>query len=58
MTAQSTTKRYVLHFAPAGKKSNWLPAPSGRFSMILRMYHPKSSVLDGNWAPPPVAMTH
>ncbi|MFE7779715.1 DUF1254 domain-containing protein [Streptomyces nigrescens] len=52
-----STDIYIQHDAPAGKQSNWLPAPSGRFSMILRMYRPKSSVLDGTWSPPSVTMT-
>jgi hypothetical protein len=37
------------------KESNWLPAPaSGSFSMNLRLYWPKSEVLDGSWLPPGV----
>ncbi len=48
---------YIQHDAPAGKQSNCLPAPSGQFSLMLRMYWPKPSVLDGTWTPPPVTMT-
>ncbi|MEV6566707.1 DUF1254 domain-containing protein [Streptomyces kronopolitis] len=55
--ADGSTDIYLQHDAPAGKRANWLPAPSGRFSMILRMYLPKSSVLDGTWSPPAVTMT-
>jgi hypothetical protein len=33
------------------KNSNWLPAPRGLFNLILRMYWPKRSVLDGEWRP-------
>jgi len=36
----------------ANKESNWLPAPSGRFSLFLRTYWPDKSVLDGSWIPP------
>lgn len=39
------------------KVSNWLPAPKGRFSLILRVYGPRKnapSILDGTWQPPPV----
>jgi hypothetical protein len=37
------------------RESNWLPAPaSGHFTMNLRLYWPKSEVLDGSWAPPAV----
>jgi hypothetical protein len=36
------------------KESNWLPAPTGDFNLILRMYWPKESVLTGAWKPPAV----
>lgn len=34
--------------------ANWLPAPRGRFRMIMRIYEPRRSVLRGSWDPPPV----
>ncbi|MBN1529541.1 MAG: DUF1254 domain-containing protein [Thermoleophilaceae bacterium] len=34
--------------------ANWLPAPPGRFRMIMRIYEPRRSVLRGSWDPPPV----
>jgi hypothetical protein len=34
------------------RRSNWLPAPSGAFNLIMRLYQPKPPVLDGGWAPP------
>jgi hypothetical protein len=37
------------------KESNWLPAPSGAFSLYIRAYWGKESILDGSWKPPPVA---
>ncbi|MDN5384092.1 MULTISPECIES: DUF1254 domain-containing protein [Streptomyces] len=42
---------------PPDQQSNWLPAPAGPFNMILRMYWPRQSVLDGTWSPPPVTRT-
>ena len=33
--------------------ANWLPAPRGRFRMIMRIYEPRRSVLNGRWNPPP-----
>lgn len=33
-------------------QSNWLPAPNGPFSMVLRVYWPKPEVLDGTWKKP------
>jgi hypothetical protein len=39
------------------REANWLPAPKGRFQLVLRMYGPTTkppSIVDGSWAPPPV----
>jgi hypothetical protein len=38
----------------ADKEANWLPAPKTAFNLLLRMYAPKSEVLNGKWGPPPV----
>ena len=38
---------------PEGR-ANWLPAPAGPFYVVLRMYLPGESVIDGSWDPPPV----
>ena len=35
-------------------ESNWLPAPTGSFNVILRAYWPEQSVLNGAWTPPPL----
>lgn len=40
-----------------GDEANWLPAPSGRFSLYLRAYWPHESALDGTWRPPAVVRT-
>lgn len=34
------------------KESNWLPAPNGNFSLYIRSYWPKESVINGAWTPP------
>jgi hypothetical protein len=34
------------------RESNWLPAPSGPFNLILRIYWPEQPALDGTWTPP------
>ena len=34
------------------QKANWLPAPNGPIYIVLRMYWPKESVLNGQWEPP------
>jgi hypothetical protein len=33
---------------------NWLPAPSGRFSLIMRLHWPLAAALNPGWRPPPV----
>jgi len=40
----------------ADKESNWLPAPSGTFSLYMRAYWPDKAIVDGTWQPPLVAM--
>jgi len=46
---------YVQHSRPGGARAaNWLPAPSGRMRLALRVYEPRRSVLTGRWAPPPI----
>lgn len=46
---------YVQHASPgAAKESNWLPAPAGASNILMRLYGPKASVIDGRWAPPAV----
>jgi hypothetical protein len=39
------------------KQANWLPAPEGKFILMLRMYWPREkapSILDNTWKIPPV----
>jgi hypothetical protein len=36
-------------------ESNWLPAPTGSFNVILRAYWPEQRILNGAWTPPPLA---
>jgi len=36
------------------KESNWLPAPAGKFILMLRLYWPRPSVIDGTWKAPAV----
>jgi hypothetical protein len=41
----------------AQREANWLPAPRGKFDVVLRIYSPREtppSILDGTWAPPAV----
>lgn len=39
------------------KEANWLPAPKGKFVLVMRLYWPTTtqpSILDGSWKPPAV----
>ena len=46
---------YIQKDSPGkDRESNWLPAPAGRFELTLRLYLPKSSVLDGRYVYPKV----
>jgi hypothetical protein len=45
---------YIQQNAPVGKESNWLPTPNGDFYMILRMYQPGPTVLNGTYQIPKV----
>jgi hypothetical protein len=50
---------YVQQESPGpDKASNWLPAPAGRFILMMRLYWPREpdpSILDGTWTIPAVA---
>jgi hypothetical protein len=39
------------------REANWLPAPKGKFQLVMRMYAPSKApptIVDGSWTPPPV----
>jgi hypothetical protein len=36
------------------RESNWLPAPDGPPFVVMRLYWPKETALDGTWRPPAV----
>ena len=45
----------IQHRRPAGDLlRNWLPAPPGRFNLLLRLIWPLHEVLDRSWTPPGV----
>jgi uncharacterized protein (TIGR03000 family) len=49
---------YIQHDPPGkNKEANWLPAPEGKFILMLRLYWPKEkdpSIINGSWKVPPV----
>jgi hypothetical protein len=52
---------YIQNESPgADKEANWLPAPKGKFKLMLRLYWPdenEPSILDGSWVIPEVKKT-
>jgi len=44
---------YLQHDSPGKElEPNWLPAPEGPFSSVMRLYWPKAEALDGTWNMP------
>jgi len=56
--ADGSTDLYIQHQSPGSdRESNWLPAPAGKFILMLRMYWPNDkppSIVDGTWTIPAV----
>jgi hypothetical protein len=55
-SADGSLTIYVQSEPPADERhSNWLPAPKNEnFSLYVRTYWPKVSIIDGSWTPPAV----
>jgi hypothetical protein len=48
---------YIQHTNPGiEKEPNWLPAPSGNFSLLMRIYIPQDSAINGEYQIPPVRL--
>ena len=49
---------YIQNESPGkDKEANWLPAPKGKFHLMLRLYWPdenQPSIIDGSWQVPRV----
>ena len=49
---------WIGHDDPGeGRRANWLPAPSGPFTMTLRAYLPGRALLNGDYKLPPMTQT-
>lgn len=46
---------YIQNESPGkDREANWLPAPKGPFSVIMRLYWPKAEAVEGQWKQPPL----
>jgi hypothetical protein len=46
---------YVQNESPGtAKEANWLPAPKGPFTVVMRLYWPKDAALNRSWHTPPL----
>jgi hypothetical protein len=45
---------YLQQSSPPGHESNWLPTPAGGFVLMMRIYLPEPTVLDGTYRLPAV----
>jgi hypothetical protein len=52
--ADGSVDIYIQATSPTDHESNWLPAPTGKFILWLRVYLPGQTVLDGEYTMPPV----
>jgi hypothetical protein len=56
--ADGSVDVHIQHDRPGpDQEANWLPAPAGPFTLMLRLYMPSAeppSILDGTWTIPPV----
>jgi hypothetical protein len=50
--------RIQIQHTPPVFHDNWLPAPATGFYLILRLYHPQKSFLEGRYAIPAVRAIH
>jgi len=49
---------YIQKDSPGTEREpNWLPAPAGAIYLVMRLYWPEPSALDGSWQPPSVVRT-
>ena len=58
--ADGSTDLYIQNESPgADKEANWLPAPTDKFVLMLRLYWPKEkspSITNGTWKIPAVKL--
>jgi len=52
--ADGSVDIFIQNTAPEEHEPNWLPAPSGKFILWLRVYLPDQTILDGEYKVSPV----
>ena len=53
--ADGSLDLYIQSSTPGGEKeANWLPVDKKPFTLLMRLYSPKSEFLAGSWTPPAV----
>lgn len=52
--ADGALELWIGDTPPPGREANWLPAPAGAFSLMLRLYLPTGDVVAGRWTPPSI----
>ncbi len=52
--ADGSVDLYLSAKRPANEGYNWVPAPKGLFKVLLRIYWPTDSALNGEWQIPPI----
>lgn len=55
LNADGSLDIYIQNETPGkDKENNWLPAPKGDFNVMMRLYWPKETMLNGTWDPPAI----
>jgi hypothetical protein len=53
--ADGSLDLYVQTNSPGvDKEANWLPVAKAPFTLLMRLYSPRTEILDGSWTPPVV----
>jgi len=52
--ADGSVAVFIQNATPVAHESNWLPAPTGKFILWLRVYLPGATILDRKYKVPPV----
>ncbi|MFT7685487.1 MAG: hypothetical protein ACI9FB_000830 [Candidatus Azotimanducaceae bacterium] len=52
--ADGSLDMYMSHEPPTDDALNWIPTPKDNFKVLLRLYWPQESALNGEWSIPPI----